>query len=227
MTIRRESLRHPVGPRFIFILPDTKNDPETDHMEVSTIAIELLLHQLGYIAQQLQTFILTTDSVASADSSIILGRPLHDWIDWVAFYHEDFLFREYAVRERILDLLMPVLGLARPNQKKQVFKAIADYLPTRNKRLYESYIAIARFFDRDTNIRNIITHEGFLALVLVSEFTQSASDEDPFPDVIVLSALRDFVAKDLAAIQEFISLASAFVTTHKESLATPDDLRDA
>ena len=196
-------------PDFTFVVPRLNGLSPWDRGLSNLSAIDALCHQLDYISQQFTTFLEQATSSSAPDR--ILDKPLEDWVDWCKFYYEDFLFREYAVRERVRDILAPMVGANRSRSGARFLKCVLSTLSTDHPSICATYEELDRLFDSYTPLRNIVTHEGLMALCLVAEAPSQSKASTAFSEGDAREPLMRFAASTTGSIDRFTDLARRFV----------------
>lgn len=138
---------------------------------------------------------------------ILLLEDLSEMAFLCQFHFENYIFRVYAIRERLWDILARLAGIHKGKSSEKVFKEkVQSSLEMNFPGLAGEYSEFVSHFRAEVEMRNYITHEGFVRPAIVL-----ASLVDNFDNI---KALAEYVKSDVQDIDKW-------------KLASPEDVRGA
>ena len=165
------------------------------------------------------------DTISNQLFLALRRKDIDEAVYMYEFHYENFIFRLYALQERVWDVLEALAGIQRKKETKWGFrKRVLSEIKQVYPEVYGVVSNLRRLIESDIKYRHVVTHETFLFLGLVFgvnfgdiyEISQVLTWEDPQSEggrriqKIVRKALREFAAENKKHIQEIITEAFNF-----------------
>ncbi len=199
-------------PIFHFITPDFSDKSPLEKTKICLSGIEMICEGITRIADQLRELAIDENWNITVNSQSEFASQMGYGLDWCQFHHENLLFRKYAVRERIWDIVEFLSNAQRRGNIKNFLSLVQSRLDNDYPEVGYAFQMVQKIIDHDVNLRNIATHEGFFCLAFFDPSGEAMSDGKTYDHRrIVKNALGEFIWNDIHHAENFVSLSLKFV----------------